>query len=65
MSSVAKICVNDRRLWRAYRRGDSEESGRAHLKSICKASPLEEAEHQLDRFEERWAETSPMISKSW
>jgi putative transposase len=35
------------------------------LKAIYQAATLTEAEHQLDQFEERWAETYPVISKSW
>lgn len=37
----------------------------ADLKTIYQAATLEEAEQQLDQFEERWAETYPVISKSW
>lgn len=35
------------------------------LKAIYQATTLAEAEHQLDQFEERWAEIYPVISKSW
>jgi putative transposase len=35
------------------------------LKAIYQATTLSEAEHQLDQFEERWAETYPVIAKSW
>jgi putative transposase len=35
------------------------------LKAIYQAATLTEAEHQLDEFEGRWAETYPVILKSW
>jgi putative transposase len=35
------------------------------LKAIYQAATLSEAEHQLDQFEERWAEVYPVIAKSW
>jgi putative transposase len=35
------------------------------LKAVYQAATLAEAEHQLDEFEERWAETYPVIAKSW
>ena len=37
----------------------------ADLKAIYQAATLGEAEQQLNEFEERWAETYPVISKSW
>jgi putative transposase len=35
------------------------------LKTIYRAATLAEAEHQLAEFEERWAESYPVIGKSW
>lgn len=35
------------------------------LKTIYQAATLAEAEQQLDRFEEAWAESYPVIAKSW
>jgi putative transposase len=35
------------------------------LKAIYQATTLAEAEHQLNKFEERWSEIYPVISKSW
>lgn len=35
------------------------------LKSIYQAMTLEEAEHQLTEFEERWKASYPVIAKSW
>src|SRR3990170_3495359 len=35
------------------------------LKLVYQAATLEEAEQQLDAFEETWATTYPVIAKSW
>jgi len=35
------------------------------LKAIYQAATLEEAEHQLAEFEQRWAMTYPVIARSW
>jgi len=35
------------------------------LKTIYQAASLEEAEGQLSQFEERWAESYPVIARSW
>jgi putative transposase len=35
------------------------------LKGIYQAATLEEAEHQLNEFEQKWAATYPVIARSW
>ena len=35
------------------------------LKTIYQAATLEEAKQQLSKFEENWAESYPLIAKSW
>ena len=35
------------------------------LKAIYQAVTLEEAEHQLSQFEKRWAQSYPVIARSW
>src|SRR5215208_340845 len=35
------------------------------LKGIYQAAALEEAEHQLNEFEQKWAVTYPVIARSW
>jgi putative transposase len=35
------------------------------LKSVYQTTTLEEAERQLAQFEERWAESYPVIARSW
>jgi putative transposase len=35
------------------------------LKAIYQGATLEEAEHQLAEYEQRWAMTYPVIAKSW
>lgn len=35
------------------------------LKAIYQATALEEAEEQLNQFEKRWAQSNPVIARSW